>query len=86
MRLFPPRLPAAAQQYLQALDPNLPAVRPSKPVGQNGVQARYAGRALAEWTVVVGECQGFFDRRKGEGVPNDKLVETPTLGVEVFRR
>jgi hypothetical protein len=47
--------------------------------------ARYAGRALAEWGQVVAECQGFFERRKDEGVPTNRLVETPTLGVESFR-
>ena len=36
--------------------------------------------------IVVGECQSFFDRRKNEGVSENKLVETPAMGVEVFRR
>lgn len=48
--------------------------------------AKYSGRALAEWEIVVWECQSFFERRKGEGVPGNRFVETPTLGVEAFRR
>lgn len=46
----------------------------------------YKGRALAEWAIVVGECNGFLERRRNEGVPNLKLVEVPLLGVEGFRR
>ena len=90
MRLYPPRLPVAAQTLLQsrlhASNSPLPTSRTKEPVGEGKARAKYAGRALAEWTIVVSECQGFFDRRKGEGVPADKFVETPTLGVEVFRR
>lgn len=56
-----------------------------KPNVESMPNARYAGRALAEWAQIVGECQGFFERRKDEGVPVNRLVETPTLGVESFR-
>ena len=49
-------------------------------------RAKYAGRALAEWALVVGECNSFVERRRGEGVPGLKWVEVPTLGVEGFRR
>jgi len=86
LRLFAPRLPMPAQQYLQARAPGIPAMRPQEPRGAHKARAGYVGRALAEWALVVGECQGFFERRRGEGVPSDRLVETPTLGVEVFRR
>ncbi|KAL4810482.1 hypothetical protein BDV18DRAFT_150655 [Aspergillus unguis] len=48
--------------------------------------SKYAGRALAEWAQIVAECDSFFSRRRDEGVPNDRLVETPTLGVEGFRK
>ena len=48
--------------------------------------SRYTGKALAEWAVLVMECENFFERRKGEGVPTDQMVETPTLGVEPFRK
>ncbi|RKF77982.1 putative protein family upf0592 protein [Golovinomyces cichoracearum] len=46
----------------------------------------YKGRALAEWAIIVGECNGFLERRRNEGVPNLKMVEVPLLGVEGFRR
>ena len=48
--------------------------------------SKYAGRALAEWAQVVSECDSFFARRRDEGVPSDRMVETPTLGVESFRK
>ncbi|KAI1933627.1 hypothetical protein LOZ65_000263 [Ophidiomyces ophidiicola] len=47
---------------------------------------KYAGRALAEWGMVVSECDCFFQRRRDEGIPRDGLVETPMLGVESFRK
>lgn len=92
LRLFPPRLPLAAQVYLQTSSKKFNSngavipIRPAKPTGESVVRARYAGRALAEWAIVIGECQSFFERRRKEGVPCEKLVETPTLGVEVFKR
>ena len=46
---------------------------------------RYGGRALAEWAQLVAEYECFFERRRDEGVPLDRLVETPSLGVESFR-
>ncbi|KAH9826827.1 Protein of unknown function (DUF1765) [Teratosphaeria destructans] len=88
MRLMPPKLPLPAQTALQAQSagklPNHTWASPPK--GGSREHARYAGRALAEWTIVVGECQSFFDRRKHEGVPENRYVETPTMGVEVFKR
>lgn len=48
--------------------------------------SKYAGRALAEWAQIVSECDSFFSRRRDEGVPCDRMVETPTLGVEGFRK
>ncbi|KAF2843179.1 DUF1765-domain-containing protein [Patellaria atrata CBS 101060] len=86
MRLFPPRLPMAAQLFLQSQVPiSLPSykTKPARSAAQSGT---YAGRALAEWTLVVNESHNFFNRRKIEGVPNNKLVETPSLGVETFKR
>lgn len=50
------------------------------------MELKYSGMALAEWTLVVNECQNFFERRKAEGVPGDRLVETPVLTVESLRR
>lgn len=49
-------------------------------------RSKYAGRALAEWAAVVGECNNFVERRRAEGVPTLKWVEVPTLGVEGFRK
>jgi hypothetical protein len=46
----------------------------------------YCGRALAEWTVMVSECHMFFERRKAEGVPGNRWVETPLLGADGFLR
>jgi len=60
--------------------------RAVRPEGAALASAKYSGRALAEWELVVWECQSFFERRRGEGVPTNASVETPTLGVEAFRR
>lgn len=59
---------------------------PSKPVYDSLVPSKYAGRALAEWAHIVSECDSFFARRRDEGVPSDRMVETPTLGVDSFRK
>ncbi|GAM91437.1 hypothetical protein ANO11243_094870 [Dothideomycetidae sp. 11243] len=83
-RLIHPRLPLAAQKYLQELNLDPLVDQPEKP--GSSVKLQYVGRALAEWNLIVSECQGFFDRRRAEGVPSDREVETPTLGVELFRR
>ena len=48
--------------------------------------SKYAGRALAEWAILIDECQKFFDRRKAEGVPSFHQVETPMLSVDPFRK
>jgi hypothetical protein len=86
MRLQPPRLPLPAQILLQQKGINIDAVSGAQPTGTTANSSRYAGRALAEWTFVSHECQNFFDRRKNEGVPVNRQVETPTLNVEAFRR
>ncbi|KAJ4377866.1 hypothetical protein N0V83_000696 [Neocucurbitaria cava] len=86
MRLQPPRLPVPAQTLLLQNGINIEAVIPSQPLGAAATSSTYAGRALAEWTFVSHECQNFFDRRKNEGVPSNRQVETPTLNVEAFRR
>lgn len=86
MRLNPPRLPLPAQVLLQTKGLNITAVHSCQPTGAAVTSSRYAGRALAEWTFISHECQNFFDRRKNEGVPANKQVETPTLAVEAFRR
>lgn len=86
MELAPPRLPLAAFMALQSQPNFIADTPPSKPVGSAAESARYAGRALAEWSLTVNECQNFFERRRKEGVASNNLVETPTLGVESFRR
>lgn len=62
--------------------PQLPAIRAVKPVGIYASGAVYTGRALAEWSVVVGECNSFVDRRRDEGVLGLSDVEVPSLTVE----
>ncbi|KAJ5594834.1 uncharacterized protein N7459_001042 [Penicillium hispanicum] len=59
---------------------------PSQPAYDHVVPSKYAGRALAEWAHIVSECDSFFARRRDEGVPSDRTVETPALGVESFRK
>jgi hypothetical protein len=86
MRLGPPRLPLPAQFLLQTKGINIAPVNSVEPIGTSVMSTRYAGRALAEWTLIAHECQNFFERRKNEGVPSNRLVETPTLAVEAFRR
>lgn len=85
-RLYLPRLPMPAQTYLQSTRVETFESKPREPAGAAIERSRYAGRALAEWTLAVIECQNFFERRKSEGVPGNKWVETPTLAVDSFRR
>ena len=90
-RLYPPELPLPAQLSLQQSQQSRQSedVRdnsPLEPVGVTAGPSKYAGRALAEWAILVAECQSFFERRKAEGVPSYQLVETPTLGVDPFRK
>lgn len=84
-RLGSPRLPAPAQRYLDSQSKN------NFNVDASGCQSygshwTYAGRALAEWALVVVEHENFFDRRKTEGRETDMDVETPSLGVDSARR
>lgn len=86
LKIVSPRLPNPAQACISA---RVPAtgneVQPKEP-GSDIVGAKYAGRALAEWALVVGECNNFVERRRMEGVPGLKFVEVPLLGVDGFRR
>lgn len=61
-------------------------VLPVQPVGVFKARATYSGRALAEWGIVVHECNSFIDRRRDEGVAGLQDVEVPSLGVENLRR
>ncbi|KAH6718715.1 hypothetical protein BKA61DRAFT_652409 [Leptodontidium sp. MPI-SDFR-AT-0119] len=90
-RIVPPRLPAPAQAWIGARVPGMShEIAPRDPRLDGGAirasRAKYAGRALAEWALIVGECNNFVERRRGEGVPGLKWIEVPTLGVEGFRR
>ncbi len=62
--------------------PQGPAIRAERPTGVYSAGAVYAGRALAEWSVVVSECNSFVDRRRDEGVLGLNDVEVPSLGVD----
>lgn len=61
-------------------------VHPLQPVGIYKERATYSGRALAEWSIVVNECNSFVERRRDEGVCGLKEVEVPSLGIENHRR
>lgn len=89
-KLVGPTIPFQAQNALdehRSASGDLKAreVKPLKPVGLATETSRYSGRALSEWAQVLVECRNFCVRRKQEGVPQDTLVETPTMGVETFR-
>ncbi|KAK0632365.1 hypothetical protein B0T14DRAFT_490741 [Immersiella caudata] len=62
--------------------PQPPAVRAVKPMGIYASGAVYSGRALAEWSLVVSECNSFVERRRDEGVLGLSDVEVPILSVE----
>jgi len=64
----------------------VPVPRPTKPEGFYRERTVYIGRALAEWSMVVLECNTFVDRRRHEGVSGLAEVEVPSLGVNEFRR
>ncbi len=55
-------------------------IRPVEPKGSSVLTSKYAGRALAEWSMVVSECNTFVDRRRDEGILGLRDVEVPTLG------
>ncbi|KAI3401734.1 hypothetical protein diail_9398 [Diaporthe ilicicola] len=61
-------------------------VQPVEPTGLLRQRATYTGRALAEWSIVVNECNSFVERRRDEGVCGLQEVEVPSLGVENLRR
>jgi hypothetical protein len=61
-------------------------IRPVEPTGFWRQRATYTGRALAEWSIVVNECNSFVERRRDEGVCGLQEVEVPSLGVENLRR
>jgi hypothetical protein len=56
--------------------------QPVRPTGMYEKNKAYLGRALAEWGIVVNECNSFVDRRIDEGVFGLSDIEVPLLGVE----
>ncbi|KAL8763752.1 MAG: hypothetical protein Q9184_000544 [Pyrenodesmia sp. 2 TL-2023] len=85
-QLYQPRLPLCTSDNLLPPAPTQATVHDCKPKGAAANQGKYAGRALAEWDLLIDEYRDFSKRRLVEGVPSDPLVETPTLGIETFRR
>ncbi|PWW73446.1 DUF1765-domain-containing protein [Tuber magnatum] len=84
-RLGPARIPSAGQKYVDA-ECNVPLCVDLSGYTGNGSRWTYVGRALAEWVVVVMECENFFERRKNEGKETDKDIETPSLVVDSARK
>lgn len=76
----PCRPPGAMTPTQEAL------IHPTKPSAVFAAGAKYSGRALAEWSLVVAECNSFIDRRREEGVLGLSDVEVPSLEVEGFRK
>ena len=90
-KLHAPVLPSPARQVLDTRGPGarkagLQAAEARRMENCNTPGGTYGGRALAEWSLVVMECQTFFERRRAEGVQSDAYVETPTLGMDAFRK
>lgn len=86
-RLNPPRLPARAHSWLVSQVPGTANEVMAKDSGAGGkLQSKYSGRSLAEWALLVLECNNFISRRMSEGVPTLRQVEIPALGVEGFRK
>ena len=81
-----PKLPVVAQTYLQSIVPCQNIDELHEPTGVALQASKYVGMALAEWELVVNECQDFFERRRADGVPTDSQVETPTLKIEPYRK
>ncbi len=61
-------------------------IQPVEPKGAAATSSKYAGRALAEWSMVVNECNSFVDRRRDEGILGLSDVEVPMLEVDGLRR
>lgn len=84
--LAPPRMPLMAQRFLDShVEGGAPAIGSSLS-GLGSDNVKYLGRALAEWALVVSECQNFLERRTADGNYDERLVESPMLTVEMCRR
>jgi hypothetical protein len=86
-KLGPPNLPPPAQGFLQQHYPAPPKTVPRCPPAELRAATKYAGRALAEWNLLVEEVRWFLERRRQEGarVENGVWGEVPALGVETVR-
>ncbi|KAI4226878.1 MAG: hypothetical protein LQ349_006813 [Xanthoria aureola] len=85
-QLYRPQLPGPPSNCIERPEINAADLSLYQPQGGAINVGKYAGRALAEWDLVLAEFKEFCDRRRAEGVPNQSQIETPTLGVETFRR
>ena len=83
-KLFTPQLPHTSRAVLMRDAEESDELAP--PPEKHLPASKYTGVALAEWSHLVSECQNFYERRRIEGVISPRFVETPTLGVESFRR
>ncbi|KAL8720563.1 MAG: hypothetical protein Q9181_007892, partial [Wetmoreana brouardii] len=84
-QLCRPQLPLYRTRALQRSDFDEEGLELHERTGVTASLAKYSGRALAEWDLLLEEYQNFIEKRRAEGIPSDSLVETPTLGVETFR-
>jgi hypothetical protein len=76
---------ADTTEKAQETAPSPAKLGPFQPVRPTGLYEKnkvYIGRALAEWGIVVNECNSFVDRRIDEGVFGLGDIEVPLLGVE----
>ncbi|KAL8703675.1 MAG: hypothetical protein Q9201_003161 [Fulgogasparrea decipioides] len=85
-QLYQPQLPFYRIGTLEQSDLSVEGPELYERTGVTASLAKYSGRALAEWDLLLEEYQSFIEKRRAEGIPSDSLVETPTLGVETFRR
>ncbi|KAL8923956.1 MAG: hypothetical protein Q9172_002883 [Xanthocarpia lactea] len=85
-QLYRPRPPVSPSNRLEPLEVSVMDDNVYKARGAAINVGKYTGRALAEWDLLLAEFDEFFERRRTEGVPNPSQTETPTLGVETFRR
>ncbi|KAI9890931.1 MAG: hypothetical protein M1814_003430 [Vezdaea aestivalis] len=85
--LHPPRLPSQAESHLRQKMSNAVSATPTiNEADLKNQSLKYAGRALAEWSSVVGEFQGFCEKRMREEFSDGSKIETPALTVESFKK
>ncbi|KAL8995287.1 MAG: hypothetical protein Q9169_004931 [Polycauliona sp. 2 TL-2023] len=79
-QLYRPQLPVPTSELLER--PEMIATRSGghDAPGAAVKVGKYAGRALAEWELVLAEFRVFSEKRRTEGAPEHSHIETPTLG------